>query len=71
VTIIIDPTATNHPFDVWDYCAQGFVTKPGEYTVTWVPLPVTLDTRPRSPSGEAVRDRHGQGDPDRGVWRNA
>jgi beta-glucosidase len=33
VTITIDPAATNHPFGVWDYCTQGFVTKPGAYTV--------------------------------------
>ena len=33
VRIIIDPTATNHPFSVWDFCTQGFVTKPGTYTV--------------------------------------
>lgn len=33
VTIIIDPTATNNPFGVWDYRIQGFVTKPGAYTV--------------------------------------
>ena len=33
VTITIDPAATNHPFGVWDYCTQSFVTKPGEYTV--------------------------------------
>jgi beta-glucosidase len=32
VTITIDPAATN-PFGVWDYCTQGFVAKPGEYTV--------------------------------------
>src|SRR3954447_12520348 len=31
--ITIDPAATNHPFGVWDYCTQGFVTKPGTYTV--------------------------------------
>jgi beta-glucosidase len=33
VKITIDPAATNHPFGVWDYGAQGFVTKPGAYTV--------------------------------------
>ena len=33
VTITIDPAATNHPFSVWDYCAQGFVIKPGQYTI--------------------------------------
>jgi beta-glucosidase len=33
VTITIDPAATNHPFSVWDYCAQTFVIKPGLYTV--------------------------------------
>jgi beta-glucosidase len=33
VAITIDPAATNHPFGVWDYCTQGFATKPGEYTV--------------------------------------
>jgi beta-glucosidase len=33
VTITIDPAATNHPFGVWDYCNQGFVIKPGQYTV--------------------------------------
>jgi beta-glucosidase len=26
VMITIDPAATNHPFGVWDYCTQGFVT---------------------------------------------
>jgi beta-glucosidase len=31
--IIIDPAATNHPFEVWDYASQGFVTKPGQYTI--------------------------------------
>jgi beta-glucosidase len=31
--IIIDPAATHHPFSVWDYCSQNFVTKPGECTV--------------------------------------
>jgi len=34
VTITIDPAATNHPFGVWDYCSRGFVTPPGEYTVS-------------------------------------
>jgi beta-glucosidase len=33
VTITVDPAASNHPFDVWDYCSGRFVTKPGEYTV--------------------------------------
>ena len=33
VTITVDPMATNHPFGVWDYTAQSFVTKPGEYTI--------------------------------------
>ena len=33
VTISIDPAATNHPFGVWDYCTQSFVTAPGDYTV--------------------------------------
>jgi beta-glucosidase len=33
VTITIDPAATNHPFGVWDYRTQGFVTKPGRYTI--------------------------------------
>jgi beta-glucosidase len=33
VTITLDPAATNHPFGVWDYCSQDFVTKRGEYTV--------------------------------------
>ena len=33
VTITVDPAATNHPFGVWDYGTQGFVTKPGNYTV--------------------------------------
>jgi len=33
VTITIDPAATNHPFGVWDYCTEGFVTKPGQYIV--------------------------------------
>jgi beta-glucosidase len=33
VTITIDPTATNHPFSVWDYCTRGFMIKPGQYTV--------------------------------------
>ncbi len=33
VSIVIDPAATNHPLSVWDYCVQGFVVKPGEYTV--------------------------------------
>jgi beta-glucosidase len=33
VRITIDPAATNHPFGVWDYCTQSFVTKPGTYTV--------------------------------------
>jgi beta-glucosidase len=33
VTITINPAATNHPFGVWDYCTQAFVTRPGEYTV--------------------------------------
>jgi beta-glucosidase len=33
VTIIIDPSATNHPFGVWDYSTQDFVTKPGQYTI--------------------------------------
>ncbi|HLM21295.1 MAG TPA: glycoside hydrolase family 3 C-terminal domain-containing protein [Propionibacteriaceae bacterium] len=33
VMISIDPAATNHPFSVWDYCAQNFVIKPGQYTI--------------------------------------
>jgi beta-glucosidase len=33
VTITIDQAATNHPFGVWEYCTQRFVTKPGEYAV--------------------------------------
>jgi beta-glucosidase len=33
VMIIIDPAATHHPFSVWDYCTQGFVTEPGQYTI--------------------------------------
>jgi beta-glucosidase len=33
VTIAIDPAATNHPFGVWDYSTQGFVTMPGRYTI--------------------------------------
>ncbi len=33
VSIVIDPAATNHPLSVWDTCVQGFVVKPGEYTV--------------------------------------
>ncbi len=33
VTITIDPAASNHPFSVWDYCAQGFVIKPGGYSI--------------------------------------
>jgi beta-glucosidase len=33
VTITIDPSATNHPFSVWDYCSQNFVIKPGQYSV--------------------------------------
>jgi beta-glucosidase len=33
VRILIDPAATNHPFSVWDYCTQSFVTEPGTYTV--------------------------------------
>ncbi|MCH6269017.1 glycoside hydrolase family 3 protein [Neobacillus citreus] len=32
-TITIDPSATNHPMSVWDYCEHDFVVKPGEYTV--------------------------------------
>jgi beta-glucosidase len=31
VTITMDPAASNHPFGVWDYCTQRFVTKPGDY----------------------------------------
>jgi len=31
--ITVDPAATNHPFGVWDYCTQGFITKPGTFTV--------------------------------------
>ncbi|MDR7077284.1 beta-glucosidase [Neobacillus niacini] len=33
VTITIDPSATNHPMSVWDYCERDFVVKAGEYTV--------------------------------------
>lgn len=32
VTITIDPSATNHPMSVWDYCERDFVVQPGEYT---------------------------------------
>ena len=32
-TALIDPAATHHPFGVWDYSTQGFVTKPGRYTI--------------------------------------
>ena len=33
VRITIDATATNHPFSVWDYCSQDFVTQSGTYTI--------------------------------------
>ena len=33
VRITIDPSATSHPFGVWDYCTRDFVTEPGTYTV--------------------------------------
>ena len=33
ITITINPSATNHPMSVWDYCAHDFVVKPGAYTV--------------------------------------
>lgn len=33
VIITIDPSTTNHPMGVWDYCKRDFVVKPGEYTV--------------------------------------
>jgi beta-glucosidase len=33
VTITIDPSATNHPMSVWDYCVRDFVVEPGEYTI--------------------------------------
>src|SRR3954453_14112632 len=33
VRMTIAPAATNHPFGVWDYCTQGFVTTPGTYTI--------------------------------------
>ncbi len=33
ITIGIDPAATHHPFSVWDYSTQTFVTTPGEYTL--------------------------------------
>src|SRR4051812_5249246 len=33
VRMTIDPAVTNHPFGVWDYCTQGFVTTPGTYTI--------------------------------------
>ena len=29
----VDPAATHHPFDVWDYCTRGFRTVRGDYTV--------------------------------------
>ena len=27
----VDPTATHHPFGVWDYCTGAFAVKPGAY----------------------------------------
>jgi len=33
MTIAIDPTATHHPFGVWDYCTRSFQTVPGDYTL--------------------------------------
>lgn len=33
VEIVIDPSATNHPFSVWDYCSRGFAILPGDYTI--------------------------------------
>src|SRR5690606_35452420 len=33
VTITIDPTTTNHPFEVWDLCTRAFQTVPGAYTI--------------------------------------
>jgi beta-glucosidase len=33
VTISIDPQASHHPFDVWDYCTRSFRIAPGDYTV--------------------------------------
>ena len=33
VVITIDPSATNHPFSVWDQGTGRFEVKPGEYTV--------------------------------------
>ena len=33
VTVPIDPSATHHPFGVWDYASRSFVIRPGEYTV--------------------------------------
>ncbi len=33
VRVVIDPANTNHPLSVWDPCVQGFVVKPGDYTV--------------------------------------
>lgn len=33
VRITVDPAATNHPFGVWDYVANDFVVRPGNYTV--------------------------------------
>jgi beta-glucosidase len=33
VTVTIDPAATHHPFAVWDYCARGFRTVPGDYSI--------------------------------------
>ena len=33
VAITIDPAATHHPFEVWDYRTRSFQTVPGDYTV--------------------------------------
>ena len=52
--ITIDSAATNNPFDVWDYCTQGFVTKPGSTPSAWPTWPTTLRTGQRSPLGEAA-----------------
>jgi hypothetical protein len=27
------PGSDEPPFSVWDFCTQGFVTKPGQYTI--------------------------------------
>jgi beta-glucosidase len=33
VRITIDPSATHHPFGVWDYCTRSFRIVAGDYTV--------------------------------------